>query len=85
MIEVGSEWVSSNNVTWKVSYVGSHYVVINKDKQEICVGVAKFRDKYKPKPKTVTMYFYEFGGEYCAQQTKPRMFPVSFTREIELP
>src|SRR6478752_4791976 len=42
-IEVGSEWLSSNGVTWKVAYVGSHYVVVNKDKLENCVSVSKFK------------------------------------------
>lgn len=87
-IEVGSVWLSSNGVTWKVAYVGSHYVVVNKDKLENCVSVSKFKEKYTLNPKTVTMYFYGVGDGYKAydrEQMFGRAGPLLFTREIELP
>lgn len=87
-IEVGSEWLSSNGVTWKVAYFGNHYVVVNKDKLENCVSISKFKGKYTLKPKTVTMYFYERrGGGYDAFDFElgASYNGLAFTREIELP
>lgn len=85
VIEVGSEWVSNNGVTWIVRYVNK-YVVLNKDNMEICVGFEKFLDKYKPKPKTVTMHFYKDckGLIHSYSEPMPVFGEHLFTKVIEL-
>lgn len=82
-IEVGSVWVSSNGVDWTVAYVGK-YVIIKRGNQELAVNIDKFKEKWTPKPKTVTMYFYKDGiGGFSA--FSQRLAEPCFTREIELP
>lgn len=83
-IEVGSEWVSQNNVTWKVVYAGKSVVVV-RGNTENTLRREKFLEKYKPKPKTVTMYFYYIGKHLCANDYMPHGYTQAFTREIELP
>lgn len=83
-IEVGSEWVSSNGVDWTVAYVGK-YVIIKRGQQELSVGINTFKEKWKPKPKTVTMYFYRVVDRYIAYSYKQTACAFDFTREIELP
>lgn len=84
-IEVGSEWVGLNNEEEvKVDYVSDHIVVYGNG--EYNASPHLFTSWYKPKPKTVTMYFYEeIGGDYFARSYKLQCTPIAFTREIELP
>lgn len=83
-IEVGSEWLSQNNVTWRVVYSGKS-IVVTHGNTENTLRREKFLEKYKLKPKTVTMYFYKLGVQLCACELKPASTPILFTREIELP
>lgn len=86
-IEVGSEWVSSSGSELKVNYVGVNAVVCTwtENGREFTSSIKKHVKFYKPKPKTVTMYFYyDNGGALLASSHMPRIYLTAFTREIEL-
>lgn len=90
-IEVGSEWLSDYPPEGfaTVKYVGDYKVFIKwSDGSEGERGIDSFRNNFRPKPKTVTMYFYLWRGEYISfdkEQTIDLFGPLIFTREIELP
>lgn len=88
-IEVGSEWVNHKGNALTVEYVGKHCAICtwNDTGKEFASPIKNHLKFYKPKPKTVTMYFYKSeGGNYHACDGKVTcMGPLLFTREIELP
>lgn len=84
-IEVGSLWIHDNGLEYEVTAVGETKALVKCGGEEYHYRVKDLGTIFKPKPKTVTMYFYKYEGEYYAKQTKPTNFPLEFTREIELP
>lgn len=86
-ITVGSEWVwVEAKETTTVKYAGDEKVFYkwNTDGSEGCEDIDSFLAHFKPKPKTVTMYFYKLGTQLCSCEVKPASTPVLFTKEIEL-
>lgn len=85
VIEVGSEWVR-DNCYYEVTAIGKHSVMLysHETNSEFACHIVSLEASYTPKPKTVTMYFYESMGRITALDYKTHA-PVLFTREIELP
>lgn len=90
-IEVGSEWVNHKGNALTVEYVGKHCAVCtwNDTGKEFASPIKNHLKFYKPKLKTVTMYFYNDNGSLRAYDSPViinfHIKPVAFTREIELP
>lgn len=85
-IEVGSLWIHDNGLEYEVTAVGEKVALAKHDDVEYQVRISNFGKSYKPKPKTVTMYFYKMNnGEYESYSWKIHDVPFSFKREIELP
>lgn len=83
-IAVGSEWVSAGGDSFTVKYVGDYNVFIkwHGNGFESYRSIVRLGTDYKPKPKTVTMYFYK---DKCGLHARELDFGDSlFTREIEL-
>jgi hypothetical protein len=91
-IEVGSEWVSAlkghDNRELKVTATSNKMALLQwiDTGKEFAAQLSYFGNQYKPKPKTVTMYFYkDGGGNLCARPSTTTFPEILFTREIELP
>lgn len=85
-IEVGSEWVGYDGLVYSVVYIGDMIVVIKEKNGIQEIGVDKFSmtDIYKPKSKTVTMYFYKSPHGYVAYSNEHPFYTIAFKKEIEL-
>lgn len=85
-IEVGSEWVDPYRHAITVLGVGDEEVFIKNHTMNIehTYKKDKFLAELKPKPKTVTMYFYKLPHGYVAYSDKHPFDTVAFTKEIEL-
>lgn len=87
-IEVGSDWVGYDGIVYSVVYIGDMIVVIKEKNGIQEIGVDKFSmtDIYKPKQKTVTMYFYRDckGIVHSYSEPMPKFGEHLFTKEIEL-
>lgn len=86
-IEVGSEWVVPcvKGEVATVKYIGEHKVFIKwLDGSEGERNLNTFHDDFKPK--TVTMWFYEYEGRISAYDKKPHSTAFNFIckKEIEL-
>lgn len=87
-IEVGSEWVDHKGAVLTVSHVGKNLLIYtwNESGREFASSIKNHLKFYKPKPKTVTMYFYRQHTERLfASEFPPNFTETLFTREIELP
>lgn len=87
-IEVGSEWVDHKGAVLTVDHVGNHLLICtwNESGREFASSIKNHLKFYKPKPKTVTMYFYRQHTERLfASEFPPNFTETLFTREIELP
>lgn len=86
-IEVGSEWVNHKGNALTVEYVGKYCAVCtwNDTGKEFASPIKNHLKFYKPKPKTVTMYFYKIDSGYMAREEEIVGVDAIFTREIELP
>lgn len=85
-IEVGSEWVNSV-LTCTIKYVGKTKVFKEfADGSECESYIDDFLARWKPKPKTVTMYFYTDckGLTHAYSELMPVFGDYLFTKEIEL-
>lgn len=88
-IEVGSEWVwVEAKETTTVKYAGDEKVFYkwNTDGSEGCEDIDSFLEHFKPKPKTVTMYFYKDckGLVHSYSEVMPVFGDYLFTSEVEL-
>lgn len=83
-IEVGSEWVSDDGAIAIVKYASEHTVVFGE--KDDCYDTKHFIEDFKPKPKTVTMYFYKDckGLVHSYSEVMPVFGDYLFTREVEL-
>lgn len=81
-IEVGSEWVSGEGNVYTVKYASDKTVVYGED--DLCAYTDEFIKLLKPKPKTVTMYFYKTPHGYVAYSEHHPFDTLAFTKEIEL-
>lgn len=87
-IEVGSLWIHDNGLEYEVTAVGETKALVKYEAGEYDCPIKEFGIKFKPKLKTVTMYFYERSGggynafdfELCASYNS-----LAFKKEIELP
>lgn len=89
-IEVGSEWVATlakqGEKTLVVLHVGQQMSLCKwvADNREFSIKNTDFNTAYKPKPKTVTMYFYKTPHGYVGYSDKHPFDAPLFTKEIEL-
>lgn len=89
-IEVGSVWVNAHGHELTVNYASKEIAICTwkHNGKEFASPLKNHLKFYKPKPKTVTMYFYERrGGGYDAFDFElgASYNGLAFTREIELP
>lgn len=90
VIEVGSEWVSSKNgMPYIVTAIGEQKVLCKhstSEKDEYALNKDDFNTIMKPKPKTVTMYFYKdcVGLVHSYSEPMSMFGEYLFTKEIEL-
>lgn len=83
-IEVGSVWRDDEGNEHTVKFSSENTVVYGDG--DWCADPEDFLRLCKPKPKTVTMYFYkDYAGAIMASDFEPRIYSTLFTREIELP
>lgn len=75
-IEVGSEWVTNGGKSVSIKYIGSQYLIFTdlKNNDEQSMSISFFEETYKPKTKTVTMWFYECDNKI-----------ITYDEEVNLP
>lgn len=85
-IEVGSEWVNKAGLTGEITAIGKDSVLIMVDGYEARWTKGGLVSEFKPKPKTVTMYFYTDckGLTHAYSEPMPVFGDYLFTRKIEL-
>lgn len=88
MIKVDSEWITKGGKSVRIKYIGHTYLLYEdlKNSDEKSELISFFKAAYKPKPKTVTMYFYKdcLGLVHSYSTPMPKFGEHLFTKEIEL-